>query len=104
MSGGHRLLLGIALLIFQAIEQGSVLLDFAPQGESEHFLLAQRSLQLFEQTQHVAQFALHRERSLAALLAARHRHVVETFPGLGEKESVRTGERELARDGWIWHD
>src|SRR5712664_1681677 len=101
MSGGHRLLLGFALFVFQAIEQGGVLLDFAPQGEREHFLLAQSSLQLFEQTQHVAQFSLHRKRSLAALLASGYGHVVETFPGLGEKESVRTGERKLASNGWI---
>ncbi len=104
MSGGHRLLLGFALFFFQAIEQGSVLLDFAPQGKREHFFFAQSPLQLFEQAQHVAQLALHRERPLAALLAARHGHVVETFPGLGEKKSVRTGERKLTRYSRVRHD
>ena len=38
------------------------------------------------------------------MLAPGDGHVVETFPGLGEKESVRRGERELARRRRIGHD
>ena len=104
MSGGHRLRLGFAFLLFQAIEQGSVLFNFAPQSDREHFLLAQSPLQFFEQTQHVAQLALHRERSLASLLAAGDGHVVEALAALGKEERIRTGEREFARHRGIGHD
>jgi len=82
MARGHRLLLGFALSIFQPFEQGSVLSDFPPQREREHFLLAQSPLQFLQQPQHVAQFALHRKRPLAALLTSRDGHVVEAFPSL----------------------
>ena len=35
MSRCHHLLLCLALLVFQALQQGSVLFDFAPQGKHE---------------------------------------------------------------------
>src|ERR1017187_6442003 len=104
MSGSHCLLLGFALLILQAIEQGRVLFDFAPQSEREHFLFAQSSLQLFEQAQHVAQLALHRKRSLAALFAAGDGDIMEALAGLREKERIRAGEREFTRYGRVGHD
>src|ERR1039457_5449282 len=104
MSGGHCLLFGFALLVFTVLEQGSVLFDFAPQSEGEHFLFAQSSLQLFEQAQHVAQLALHRKRSLAALSAAGDGDVMKALAGLREKESIRAGEREFTRYGRVGHD
>src|ERR1700733_1505922 len=91
MSRRHRLFLGLALVFFKAIEQRSVLLDFARQSERQYFFLAQGALKFFEQPQHVTQLALHRQRSLAALLTAGDGHVVEAFSSLREKKRVGTG-------------
>ena len=93
--GGHRQFFGFALLILQAVKQGSEVFDFVPERERLHFLLAQRTFQFFKQPHHVAQFALHRERAFRALLAASDRHVVEALARLRQEKRVWIAEREF---------
>ena len=54
------------------------------------------ALQVFQQAQHFAKFALHRERALGALLAASDSHVVEAFSRRSEEERIGIFEREIA--------
>ena len=51
VAGGHGLLFGFALLVFQAIQQGSEVFDLAAQSQDAHFFVAQR---LFQFVQHGA--------------------------------------------------
>ena len=98
VAGRHGLLFGLALFAFQPVQQGSEVLDFAAQSEHAHFFVAQRLFQFSELAQHVAQFALHRQRTFRALLAAGHGHVVEAFARLREEERIGIFQRQLARE------
>ena len=101
---GHRLLLALALFVFEALQQGSHLGDFLAEHHHARLAIAQRTFYVFQMSHHVAQFALERKRSLAALLAAGHGHVVEALAALREEECVGIFQRQFAADGWIGND
>ena len=77
----HRLLFRFALLALQPVEQGSESLISRPRVSTRVSSSRSALLQLFQLTHHVAQFALHRERTFAALLASGDGHVVEALAG-----------------------
>src|SRR5262252_2350215 len=96
MTRGHRLMLDFALFAFEALEQGRELADFPAQCEDMGFFAAERSFEILYLTHDVSQFALHRERSFRALLAACNSDIVEAFTRLREEEGVRIFERQIA--------
>ena len=102
--GGHGLPLGLALLVFQPLQQAGQFGDLAAQRGDAGFLLAHGAFQFAHLEQHVAQFALHRERTLAALLAAGDGHVVEALARLREEERVGIFQRQLAADFGVGND
>src|SRR5579862_9051135 len=101
VSRRHRLLLCLALLAFEAVEQGSVFPDFASQRERQNLFFAQRVLQFIEQPHHIAKFTLHRKRTLTALLAAGNGHVVEALPRLRQEKCIRTRQRQFAANARV---
>ena len=104
MAGRHGLLFRFALFVFQAVQQGSEVLDFAAQSQHPHFFVAQPLFQFSELAQHIAQLALHGERAFGALPAAGHGHVVEAFARLREKERIGIFQRQLAGESGIGND
>ncbi len=102
--GGHGLTLGLALLVFETLKQVSEFSDIAAQRRDVSFLLADGALQFTHLEQHLAQLALHRQRTLAALLAAGNGDVVEAFTGLREEEGIRIFQRESAAYFGVGHD
>src|SRR5258707_798462 len=57
-----------------------------------------------QQTQHIAQLALQRQRAFAALLTAGNGHVVETLARLRQKKCVWIAESKLAPDRSVGND
>jgi hypothetical protein len=104
VAGRHGLLFGDALLFLEAIEQGSVLLDFSAQKKDAGFAVAQRVLEFFQGAQDFAKFALHGKRTFRALLAAGDGHVVEALAGMSEEEGVGIFEGEFTPQARVRHD
>ncbi len=104
VAAGHGELFGFAAFAFQTIEQRDHFRDFASQSGDAGGSLAHGAFQFRHLPQHVAQFALHRERPLAALLAAGNHHIVETLAGLRKEESVRVFQGKRAADAGIGND
>ena len=105
VSRRHGLLLGFALFIFQSLEQGSELADFPSQRQYAQLFRPQRLFQFRHRPQHIAQLALHRQRTFRPLLPARHRHIVKTFAGLGrKKERIGILKSEIAPQPRLRHD
>ena len=96
--------LGLALLAFETIEQGSKLFNFAAQREHSISSSRKRALQIFQLAQHIAQFALHGKRPFGALFAAGDGDVVKAFPGLREEKRIRIFQRQSPRHVRIGHD
>ncbi len=104
MLGGHSFAFRFALLVFQPLDQLRQVSDFACDRSDEGLLLADGALQFAHLQQHIAQFALHRERALAALFAAGDGHVMEALARSREEERIRIFQRERASDFGIGHD
>ncbi len=102
--GGHGLPLGLALLVFQPLQQPGQLGDIASDRGNVGFFLADGALELVHLDQHVAQLALHRERALAALFAAGDRHIVEALARLRQEKRVGIVQRQVAADLGVRND
>ncbi len=100
----HGLALAFALVVLQPMQQSGQLEDFAAQRGHAQLFGGHGALHLAHLLQHFAQFALHGERSLAALLAAGHGDVVEALARLGEEEGIGIIQREIAAGAGIGHN
>src|ERR1035437_3504996 len=86
------------------MQQSGQFEDFASQRGHAHLFGGHGALHFAHLLQHFAQFALHGEWPLAALLAAGHGDVVEALTGLGKEEGIRIIQREIAAGTSIGHN
>src|ERR1019366_3360007 len=104
VAGSHGLALAFALVVLKAMQQAGQLVDFASQCGHTQLFGGHGALHLDHLLQYFAQFALHGERSLAALLAAGHGDVVEALTGLGKEEGIGIFQCEIAAGTSIGHN
>jgi hypothetical protein len=88
VAGSHRLVFGLSLLAFEAIEKRREVSNFPAERQHSHFFLTKSALEILNLPQNFPEFALHRKRALGTLFAAGDSHVVEAFSGLREKKRV----------------
>ena len=81
VAAGHHLLLGVAALGLQLVQQRRQRLDLAAKLRHRAFLRRQRASKLLDLALHLAQVALHLQRTFGQLFAAGHGHVVEALAG-----------------------
>src|SRR6202521_6353604 len=99
MTRSPRLFLSFSLLRLDPVESRSQFLDLAAQGQYAHFVIAQRRLQIAQQTHYVSQFALHRQRALGPLLAPSAGPLMEALTRLRKEKRVGVRQCKLACGG-----
>ena len=79
----HHFFFGFAPFRFESLQTRSQILDFVPEVQHPGFFVTQSLFEFVQQSQHVAQLALHRKWTFSALLASGDGHVMKAFARMG---------------------